>query len=113
MGKIDDFIDDGNAVVPDLNDNKNRGVAAMLLAIHTLCRPLDPNAPILREDCLSLDKSGNEGTMSETPTILGWQVHTRLLTLALPEKKKLACHSMPSYALLLKLTASHTGKMEK
>jgi hypothetical protein len=87
MGRIDDFIDDGIAIVPDIDNNKNRGVAAMLLAIHTLCRPLDQNEPILREDCLSLDKLSEEGVMSESLTILGWQANTRLLTIALPKKK--------------------------
>jgi hypothetical protein len=41
MGRIDDFIDDGIAIVPDLNDNKNRAVQALLLAIHILFRPVD------------------------------------------------------------------------
>ncbi len=86
-GRIDDFIDDGIAVVPDLDRNKDRGVAAILLAIHTLCRPLDPNEPIQREDCLSLEKLEEEGMMSETVIILGWKVNTRSLTLSLPSKK--------------------------
>lgn len=59
----------------------------MLLAIHTLCRPLDPNEHIYREDCLSLEKLLEEGVMSECLTILGWKINTRLLTLALPNKK--------------------------
>jgi hypothetical protein len=87
MGRIDDFIDDGIVIVPDLKDNIHRGVAAMLLAIHTLCRPLATDEPIHREDCLSLEKLSEEGVMSEILTILGWQVNTRLLTLALPSKK--------------------------
>ncbi len=87
MGRIDDFIDDGIAIVPDLNNNRHRGVAALLLAIHTLCRPLDPNEPIFREDCLSLEKLAEEGIMSEKLIILGWEINTRSLTLALPKKK--------------------------
>ncbi len=71
MGRIDDFIDDGIAIVPDIKDNKYRGVAAMLLAIHTLCRPLDPKEHIHREDCLSLEKLEEEGVMSEQLIILG------------------------------------------
>jgi hypothetical protein len=86
-GQIDDFIDDGIAVVPDIGNNKDRGVAAILLAIHTLCRPIDPGEPILREDCLSLDKLQEEGMMSEVVIILGWKINTRLLTLSLPSKK--------------------------
>ncbi len=86
-GRIDDFIDDGIAVIPDLENNKERGVAAILLAIHTLCQPLDPHKPILREDCLSLDKLAEEGMMSEVVIVLGWKINTRSLTLSLPLKK--------------------------
>jgi hypothetical protein len=57
-GKIDEFIDDGIVIVPDINQNRNRAVQAMLLAIHVLCRPLAADEPILREDCLSLKKIG-------------------------------------------------------
>ncbi len=87
MGRIDDFIDDGIVILPDINDNKERGVQAMLLAIHTLCRPIDNNEPILRDDCLSLDKLQEEGQLSEELIILGWRVNTRTLTIALPTKK--------------------------
>jgi hypothetical protein len=92
MGRIEDFIDDGIAIVPDLDDNRNRGVASMLLAIHTLCRPVDQNEPIYQEDCLSLEKLAEEGVMSEILIILGWQINTRLLTLALPKKKYTQWH---------------------
>jgi hypothetical protein len=86
-GRIDVFIDDGIAVVPDIGNNKDRGVAAILLAIHTLCRRIDPSEPILREDCFSLDKLQEEGMMSEVVIILGWKINTRLLALSLPPKK--------------------------
>jgi hypothetical protein len=84
---IDDFIDDGIAIVPDLGDNKNCAVTALLLAIHTICRPLDKDEPILRDDCLSLSKLEDEGTLAEKLIILGWEINTRKLTIALPEKK--------------------------
>jgi hypothetical protein len=86
-GKVDDFIDDGIVVVPDIGDNKIRAIQAMLLAIHILFRPADPQEKITREDCLSLEKLQEEGFLSETPVILGWKVNTRLLTLQLPTKK--------------------------
>jgi hypothetical protein len=38
-GCINDFIDDGIAIVPDIGNNRNRELQAMLLAIHTICRP--------------------------------------------------------------------------
>jgi hypothetical protein len=41
----------------------------------------------LREDCLSLGKLKEEGILSECLVILGWQINTRLLTIALPSKK--------------------------
>jgi hypothetical protein len=79
-GRIINFIYDGIlAIVPDLENNKEIGVAAILLTIHTLCRPLDPNKPILREDCLSLDKLQEEGIMSEVITILGRKKNLRCL----------------------------------
>jgi hypothetical protein len=87
ISPINDFINDGIATILNLYNNKDRGVAAMLLAIHTLCQPLDPNEPIPREDCLSLEKLAEEGVMSEKLVILGWEINTRSLTLALPKKK--------------------------
>ncbi len=59
----------------------------MLLAIHILGWPLASNESINREDCLSLGKLAEEGTLSEKLTILGWDINTRLLTIALPSKK--------------------------
>jgi len=65
FGKIDVFIDDGIPITPDLNDNKDRAIQAMLLAIHTICQPVDSNEWIKREDCLSLGMLEEEGQMSE------------------------------------------------
>jgi len=86
-GRIDDFIDDGIVIVPDLSNNKKRALEAMLLAIHILFRPLDKNEQIKRDDCLSLGKLHEEGFLSENPTILGWEINTRKLTISLPQKK--------------------------
>jgi hypothetical protein len=86
-GRIDDFIDDGIAIVPDLANNKKRALEAMLLAIHMLFRPLDPNEQIKCDDCLPLRKLHEEGFLSENPTILGWEINTRRLIIALPQKK--------------------------
>jgi hypothetical protein len=79
MARVDDFIYDGIVIIPDINDNKERGVQAMLLAIHALCHPLDSNEPILQKDCLSLDKLHEEGRLSEELIILGWRINTRKL----------------------------------
>jgi hypothetical protein len=86
-GRVDDFIDDGIVVIPDLGENRHRAVPALLLAIHTICCPLSNNEPISREDCLSLSKLEEEGTLAEKFIVLGWEINTRLLTLALPSKK--------------------------
>jgi hypothetical protein len=86
-GKADIFIDDGMAIIPDINSNRHRAVQALLLAIHTLCRPVDAKETIQWEDCLSLGKLAEEGQLSERFTILGWDIDTRRLSIALPSKK--------------------------
>jgi hypothetical protein len=40
MGWIDDFINDGMVVIPDIGDNRVQASGALLLAIHVLCCPL-------------------------------------------------------------------------
>jgi hypothetical protein len=87
LGQIDDFIDDGIAIVPDLGKNSIRAIQALLLAVHILFRPTDLKGPVLRDDCLSLGKLLEEGFLTETPVILGWQINTRALTIQLPDKK--------------------------
>jgi hypothetical protein len=71
----------------DLQNNRDRALQAILLAIHVMCRPLSPNEPIFRDHCLSLGKLAEEGVLSERLTILGWIINTRLLTITLPAKK--------------------------
>jgi hypothetical protein len=61
-GRVDDFIDDGIVIVPDLL-NRARALQALLLAIHVVCQPLAPNEPIPRDDCLSLGKLAEEGVL--------------------------------------------------
>jgi len=86
-GKVDIFIDDDIVTTPDLHSNRDRAVPSLLLALHALCRPTDPSEPIAREDCLSLGKLAEEGQLSECFTVLGWDIDTRCLTIALPKKK--------------------------
>jgi hypothetical protein len=76
-GKADIFIVDGMVIIPDLKQNRYRAVQALLLAIHTLCRPVDPKESIKREDCLSLGKLAEEGQLSESFILLGWEIDTR------------------------------------
>jgi hypothetical protein len=86
-GKADIFIDDCMVIIPDIKTNRERAVQALLLAIHSLCCPLDPAEPIFREDCLSLGKLAEEGRLSECFNIIGWNLNTRNLKIALPPKK--------------------------
>jgi len=81
------FSEIGLAITIDKNDNKFRAVQSLLLAMHILCRPVDHNDPIPREDCLSLSKLAEEGQLAEKFTILGWNINTRTLTISLPDKK--------------------------
>jgi hypothetical protein len=108
-GKADIFIDDGMVIIPDLNANRDRAVQALLLAIHTLCHPLDAAEHIFIEDCLSLGKLAEEGQLSECFTILGWDINTRSMKIALPIKKfhpwdkdlgEILFHKRVSYAVL-------------
>jgi hypothetical protein len=87
LGHIDDLINDGVSIVPDIGEQHNRAVPAMLLAIHILCWPFIKKEMINREDCLSLGKLQEEGTLAENLVILGWKINMQLLTITLPEKK--------------------------
>jgi hypothetical protein len=89
-GRIDDFIDDGMVVIPDIGDNRARASGALLLAIHILCRPLSTDEPIDRDDPLSLSKLSEDGTLSEIFTMLGWRVNLRSLRISLPRDKYIA-----------------------
>lgn len=50
LGRVHDFIDGSIIIVPDIDYNHLRGVNSTLLAIHTLCHPLDKNEPIRWDD---------------------------------------------------------------
>ena len=90
FGCVDDFVDDGVVVVPDIGDNRLRGAGVLPLAIHLMCRPLASDEPVKREDPLSLSKLSEEGTLAEQFVLLGWKVNLRLLVLSLPRDKFLA-----------------------
>ena len=86
-GKCDEYIDDSVIVGPDINDNEKRSESVILLALYTLCRPISPNEPILREYPVSLSKHKTKGGLSEVKTILGWQYNTRTLQIFFPTAK--------------------------
>ncbi len=89
-GKIDIFIDDFIGVAPDIGETPSRVVRAIPLAIRTLARPLSQEDIIPRKDIISLKKLQAEGQLSEVKIILGWEINTRLLTIALPVHKATA-----------------------
>ena len=89
-GKIDIYIDDSIGVAPDLGDTPLRVVRAIPLAIRSLARPLSSDDVIPRKDIISLKKLKAEGQLSEVKIILGWELNTRSLTIALPTYKALA-----------------------
>jgi hypothetical protein len=105
-GKVEIYIDDGITVIPDINDNRLRGTNAMALAIHTICRPISPDEPIKRDDCLSLSKLSEEGTLAESATVLGWRINTRSLTISIPPDKYNSWR-MDIEKILTKKKASH------
>ncbi len=81
-GKIEMYIDDRIPVIPDIGDNRIRGTNTMALAVYTFCRPFSPNEPIPRDDCLSLSKLAEIGTLSEVASVLGWKINTRSLSVS-------------------------------
>ncbi len=86
-GRVEIHIDDGITAIPDLDDNKLHGTKAMALAIHTICRPVTGTESILRDDCLSLSKLTEEGTLAESANIFGRKINTRSLTISLTPDK--------------------------
>jgi hypothetical protein len=87
IGKVDIYIFDTIGISLDKNDNVQRVSAAIPLAIHTLCRPIDPLDEIPRREIISKKKFLAEGRPSELKTVLGWVLNTRSLRLYLPDDK--------------------------
>jgi hypothetical protein len=77
-------------IVPDIDNNWERGSNAMSLEIHLASRALSTNKPLARDDPLSLSKFAAEGSMSEVLTVLGWQLNFWSLEISLPRDKFLA-----------------------
>ena len=91
---MDDFIDD-LVSIGCFNSLWQRIVAAPLLAIHLLSRPLSADEPVSRDDFLSFSKLAVEGQPTEIKIVLGWLINTRAFTVALPNEKHVRwCHDM-------------------
>ena len=85
--KVDVYIDNTSTVIPDLGNNRERGAAAVPLAIHTVGRPIHGDEPLPRDDLMALKKLLAEGGLEETKTLLGWFLNTRWLLITLPDAK--------------------------
>jgi len=88
-GKIDIYIDDSIGIAPDMADAPIRVIRAIPLAIRTIFRPHSSFDVIPRKDVISIKKLCAEGQLSETKTVLGWNLNTRSLLISLPENKAL------------------------
>jgi len=87
IGKSDVFIDDIIAISLDNDDNIRRVCSAVLLAIHTVARPLDSQDEIPRKEIILLKKFQAKGSPSEQKVVLGWHFDTRGLRIHLPRDK--------------------------
>ena len=85
--KSDIYIDDGTTIILDTAENRRRGSAAVLLAIHIVGRAFDKYDPLKRKELVSLSKLHAEGRLEETKILLGWQLDTRKLEVSLPTHK--------------------------
>jgi hypothetical protein len=89
--RCDCFIDDIIQVFLDSPDNRHRQPAIVPLAVFATMRPHAGDAePVLRRPLLSPSKVAAEGAPAELQIVLGWELHTRRLTIGLPLDKFLA-----------------------
>ena len=71
----------------DIGMNKKRAEAAVLLAIHTVGRPVHVDEAIQRVNLVSMSKLKAEASLEEQKILLGWKLDTRILTVSLPFHK--------------------------
>jgi hypothetical protein len=90
----DCFIDDVIDVYLDTPLNRAREGHLVQMAVHLMSRPHageDAEPPVPRRPLLGPEKlEAEEGRGSETQVVLGWEVRTRELVVALPEDKYIA-----------------------
>jgi hypothetical protein len=91
-GMSEVYIDDTFTQTVDLpgSDNVLKAERAVLLAIHTLARPISDEEPIPRETMAALEKLLAETGMEETKLMLGWLLDFRMLMISLPDNKAIA-----------------------
>jgi hypothetical protein len=81
----DVFLDDTFCAM--LERDWRLGRAILPYIIKFFGRPKDPDEPLVRDACLSMTKFLAEATPEETKVVLGWQLDTRRMTIALPPNK--------------------------
>jgi hypothetical protein len=88
----DCFIDDIIDCHLDTENNKRRSGHIVQLAVHVMSRPHagDEIEPVPRKPLLGPDKLEAEGRSAERQIVLGWEIRTRDLKVALPYDKHLA-----------------------
>jgi hypothetical protein len=88
----DCFIDDIIDCHLDTDRNRQRSGHIVQMAVHVMSRPHagDEREPVPRKPLLSPDKLEAEGRSAERQIVLGWEIRTRDLKVALPYDKHLA-----------------------
>ena len=88
----DCFIDDIIDCHLDTDKNRQRSGHIVQLAVHVMSRPHagDETEPVPRKPLLGPDKLEAEGRSAERQIVLGWEIRTRDLMVALPYDKHLA-----------------------
>ena len=93
-GGVEGYIDDGAIAVLDEEENKrmvNRARQALPMATHLVFRPhAGQDEPIQRPDPQSIRKLEAEGRLREIIILLGWEIDSRALSIALPPDKVIA-----------------------
>ena len=88
----DCFIDDIIDCHLETDENRGRSGHIVQMAVHVMSRPHAGNEsePVPRKPLLSPDKLEAEGRSAERQIVLGWEIRTRDLKVALPYDKHLA-----------------------
>ena len=88
----DCFIDDIIDCHLDTAENRLASAHIVQMAVHAMSRPHagEDREPVPRKPLLSPDKLEAEGRSSERQIVLGWEIRTRDLVVALPYDKHLA-----------------------
>ena len=108
LAASDGYIDDQSTVTLDDPLIIRRAEAAATLAAFLIWRSVSPNEPIPHPHPLSRDKLTSEGGLVELQNLLGWDISTRLHTVALPQHKQAAYTA----CIIALLAAQHIDAVE-